>query len=105
MSCEPELEKAWDELQEKFLQLQTVRENFKKLHSEHQKYVKKYKPSIVISKLNDSVQEYESKNEKMSEDFLRKKILVDDFLEDYLMDRKLYYLRLGKQVRLRDSHY
>ena len=68
----------------------------------------KYQPSKVISILNSSIREHEHKNEvssitsckhkrytnllkfqQLAEEFLRKKISVDDFLEDYLTDRKV----------------
>ncbi|XP_065884858.1 vacuolar protein sorting-associated protein 37A-like isoform X2 [Dysidea avara] len=104
LSHEPNLEKSWDELQEKFLLLQALREQFNGLHDEHQKYLKKYQRSKVIAQLGSAAQEIEHKTEQLTENFLQKKITVDEFLNDYLTDRKLYYLRQGKQARLRERH-
>lgn len=100
LQSEPEFQDGWTLLQEKYLELTSLKEGYDKKLREQGQLVERYQTKPVASHLKCLAQEADTDSEIVAEDLVDKKIPVAEFIQKYRHQRKLHHLRKVKHEKL-----
>lgn len=97
---EPEIQDGWTHLQEKFLEMEALREEHEKKLKEQKNLIERYQQRNIIAQLKTSVNEADVDSEVYAESFLEGKVPVAEFAQKYKQMRKLHHSRKTKYEKL-----
>lgn len=97
---ESELQDGWTQLQEKFLEMEALKEEHDKRLREQRHLIDRYQQRNVIAQLKTAVNEADVESEMYADHFLEAKVPLAEFIQKYKQLRKLYHLRKTKYEKL-----
>ncbi|CAB4416687.1 unnamed protein product [Rhizophagus irregularis] len=100
LSQEEELIKLRNSVDGQEKGLKEIYSNFEEKLKVQQEVLKRFSPSILITKLKSETQQSDDLSEQMAKSFLDGELEVDDFLKHFREVRKVYHLRNAKVERV-----
>ncbi|RIA84465.1 hypothetical protein C1645_879903, partial [Glomus cerebriforme] len=100
LSREQELIQLRNKVDEQEEGLKKLYSTFEEKLKVQQETLKRFSPSILITKLKSETQQSDELSEQMAKSFLDKELEVDHFLKHFREVRKVYHLRNAKVERV-----
>ncbi|XP_003389105.1 PREDICTED: vacuolar protein sorting-associated protein 37A-like [Amphimedon queenslandica] len=98
---EPTIQSQWSSLQEKHIELQSLKERYDKIIKKQSQLVEKYDSARATMQLKTLSQETDTNSDIIADDFLEQKMDCSSYLQKFLQERKLYHLRSAKLEMLK----
>ena len=99
LSIGEELEKSQNEINDMKARLNLVKAEYEKKAAKQQEILQQYTPRMLLDRLNIATSKAEYESDELSDSYLASSgTSIDDFLQQYMAKRTLYYLRKSKKV-------
>lgn len=100
LSQKPKIKELKEELAEKMARYDELRGGFEAKCEQHLAMSEQFRPSHIQTNLKVAILQAEEESENIMQDFLSKKLEVEDFIQQFLEKRKLCHLRKAKEEKL-----
>ncbi|XP_076468478.1 vacuolar protein sorting-associated protein 37A-like [Babylonia areolata] len=100
LSQKPKIKDMKEELAEKMASYDELRGGFEAKCEQHMRLSEQFQPSLIQTNLKVAILQAEEESENIMQDFLAKKLEVEDFVQQFLEKRKLCHLRKAKEEKL-----
>lgn len=96
----PLIEELKQTLREKLSEFESMRDTFERRQEQQLSLMDQFHPTIIQNNLKVAILEAEEESDRVVEEFLDKKINVDEFQQKFLEKRSLYHTRRVKEEKM-----
>ncbi|KAK7476934.1 hypothetical protein BaRGS_00031793 [Batillaria attramentaria] len=100
LSQKPKIEELKNDIVEKMAVLDGLRQSFEANCEQHLALSEQFRPSNIQTNLKVAILQAEEESENIVEQFLSRKMDVEDFTQQFLQKRKLCHMRKAKEEKL-----
>ncbi|XP_071088068.1 vacuolar protein sorting-associated protein 37A-like [Haliotis cracherodii] len=100
LTKQPVVEELKDSVLKKMSELDAIKGEFETHCEHHLTLSDQFHPANIQTNLKVAVMEAEEESEKIADDFLDKKIDIEEFLQTYMQKRTLCHMRKAKEEKL-----